>query len=74
MLRGLLTIEQVSERSNLTVGTLWNLAGKGDLPPPRMVIGKRHFYAPSDISYWLKTRVDRRKLPRKARRKRIGSP
>jgi len=66
MLRGLLSIEEVAARSGLKVGTLWNLASKkDDLPPPRIVIGKRNFYAKTDIEFWLRNRVDGRRRKRK---------
>jgi predicted DNA-binding transcriptional regulator AlpA len=66
MLKGMLSIEEVAARSGLTVGTLWNLASKkDDLPPPRMVIGKRHFYAKEDIIFWLRNRIDGRRRKRR---------
>jgi hypothetical protein len=71
MRRGYLTIEQVAKKIRRSNGRTKNLSTNPDFPPPReRGPYRRKYYAPEDINYWLRTRVDGRK--NKTRRNRRG--
>ena len=53
----LLTIEDISEKMHISVGTARNRLANGDPMPPSTKVGRRLLFPESDFHHWIRSRL-----------------
>lgn len=52
-----LTVEEISERLHMSVGTARNRLSKGEPMPPSIKIGRRRLFPSIELEKWLMSRL-----------------
>ena len=54
-----LTVEQVSKKLHITVGTVRNRISKDDPMPPSIKVGRRRLFPEDEFDNWMKLKATR---------------